>query len=125
MKIKELLDHVDALKPNQYTYGQKILWLKALDGIIWNKIKQFNGELSNSEPDPEDYTEGQMNSTELLLTDPYTEIYTWYVFAMIDVNNGETLRYENDMVMYNTVLNDFLSAYTRDSIAKTNFIKVN
>ena len=125
MKIKELLDAVDQLKPNQYTYAQKIVWLKALDGMIWNKIKLFTGELSDREPDPETYTEELMETTELLLTDPYTEIYTWYVFAMIDVNNGETLRYENDMVMYNTVLNDFLSAYTRDSIAKTNFIKVN
>lgn len=125
MTIKELLDAVDQLKPNQYTYAQKIVWLKALDGMIWNKIKLFTGELSDREPDPETYTEELMETTELLLTDPYTEIYTWYVFAMIDVNNGETLRYENDMVMYNTVLNDFLSAYTRDSIAKTNFIKVN
>ncbi len=125
MKIKELLDAVDQLKPNQYTYAQKIVWLKALDGMIWNKIKLFTGELSDREPDPETYTEELMETTDLLLTDPYTEIYTWYVFAMIDVNNGETLRYENDMVMYNTVLNDFLSAYTRDSIAKTNFIKVN
>lgn len=125
MTIKELLDAVDQLKPNQYTYAQKIVWLKALDGMIWNKIKLFTGELSDREPDPADYTEELMETTELLLTDPYTEIYTWYVFAMIDVNNGETLRYENDMVMYNTVLNDFLSAYTRDSIAKTNFIKVN
>ncbi len=125
MTIKELLDAVDQLKPNQYTYAQKIVWLKALDGMIWNKIKLFTGELSDREPDPETYTEELMETTELLLTDPYTEIYTWYVFAMIDVNNGETLRYENDMVMYNTVLNDFLSAYTRDSIANTNFIKVN
>lgn len=125
MTIKELLDAVDQLKPNQYTYAQKIVWLKALDGMIWNKIKLFKGELSDREPDPETYTEELMETTDLLLTDPYTEIYTWYVFAMIDVNNGETLRYENDMVMYNTVLNDFLSAYTRDSIAKTNFIKVN
>lgn len=125
MTIKELLDAVDQLKPNQYTYAQKIVWLKALDGMIWNKIKLFTGELSDREPDPETYTEELMETTDLLLTDPYTEIYTWYVFAMIDVNNGETLRYENDMVMYNTVLNDFLSAYTRDSIAKTNFIKVN
>lgn len=125
MTIKELLDAVDQLKPNQYNYSQKIVWLKALDGIIWNKIKLFTGELSDKEPDPADYDESVMDETVLLLPDPYTEVYTWYVFAMIDVNNGETSRYENDMIMYNTVLQEFLSAYTRDSNAQTNFIKVN
>ena len=125
MKIKELLDAVDQLKPNQYTYSQKIVWLKALDGIIWDKIKQFDGELKDNEPDPEDYTEDDMGLTELLLPDPYTEVYTWYVFAMIDVNNGETTRYTNDMIMYNTVFEEFLASYTRDSKAQVNYIKVN
>lgn len=125
MIIKDLFDAVDQLKPNQYTYPQKLIWVKALDGMIWNKIKLYEGELSDREPDPDAYTEDQMETTELLLTDPYTEIYTWYIFAMIDVNNGETMRYENDIAMYNTLLNDFTAAYTRDSKAQTNFIKVN
>ena len=38
MTLKECIDRVDAVKPNQYGIEQKVAWLSYLDGIIKNDI---------------------------------------------------------------------------------------
>lgn len=129
MTIAEVLAQVDALKPNQYDDQMKIAWLSTLDGKIYAEV-MLTHELPFVEKETYDeitgesilemvplefngYTEYDMN-TDLLVKEPYTDIYTNYVFAMIDYHNQEMDRYNNSMLMFNSRYAMFKAWYNKN-----------
>ena len=38
MTIREAIELVDRLKPNQYGSADKLRWLSELDGVVWHEI---------------------------------------------------------------------------------------
>lgn len=130
MKIEEALALVDNLKPNQYDDQVKIKWLSDLDGKVFKevikthelpfveveKISEITGEsytvLEQIEPVYAGYTEYDMGK-ELLVNEPYSDIYTYYIFAMIDFHNQEMDRYTNSMLMFNAKYDEFAAYYNR------------
>ena len=38
MTIREAIELVDRLKPNQYGSADKLRWLSELDGAVWHEI---------------------------------------------------------------------------------------
>lgn len=112
MTIREAIDLVDLVKPNQYEDALKIKWLSKLDGQIFEEIfkthegcpaESFAGY--NSEAD---------DSTVLLVTDPYAmDIYNYYLQAQIDKENGEINKFNQSGVLYNDAYQAFLNHYHR------------
>lgn len=110
MRVDELLAKVMELKPNQYEYNILIDWLSALEGKI---VKEIFETHEQEEPvEFHGYTESDMNA-ELLVIDPYADLYKYYLFAMIDFNNGETDRYANSMIMFNNAYAEYRAWYNR------------
>lgn len=130
MTIEDVLDEVTALKTHQYTDAQVVKWLHRLDVKILNDIINQhyhfdeNGDLEGDVDTPDAYSaEAEEVDTELLVEDPYSELYIPYVYAMIDFNNGEFSRYNNSMVMFNSMLQDYANWYNRSYMPKqTNYI---
>ena len=121
MTIIEAINRIDNLKPNSYTQQDKVKWLSNLDGIIKAEIIDthegsekviFNGYLPETEV-----------ITELLVPAPYDDIYVKWLEAQIDYANGETDKYENSMVMYNTLYSAFERYYNRTHMPKGKSIK--
>lgn len=111
MKIENALQQCDDLKPNMFSPGDKILWLSILDGIIKKEIIDthegyddivFNGYDDNTPLD-----------TELLVPEPYSDVYIKWLFSQIDFNNAEFDRYNNSMMMYNTAYVQYANWYNR------------
>ena len=111
MTIIEVINKTDSLKPNNYSQEDKIAWLSNLDGIIKTEIIDthegsdkvtFNG-----------YTAETALDTVLLVDAPYDAIYIKWLEAQIDYANGDTKRYENSMIMYNTNYSAFERYYNR------------
>lgn len=112
MKIIEAINAIDALKPNGYTQAEKIRWLSALDGILYQEIilpheraegRSFSG-----------YDEDTPPETALLAQEPYgRELYLSYLEAQIDYYNGETARYNNSMTMYQAAYTAYARWYNR------------
>lgn len=111
MTIKEAIDLVDKLKPNQYSETLKIKWLSKLDGQIYkevflthedNEVASFNG-----------YDDANQD-TVLLVPYPYDEdIYNYFLQAQIDKENGEMGKYNQNITLYNNAYRNFQNDYNR------------
>ena len=110
MTIREQLALIDATVPNRYSREVKIAWLNTLDHMVFKEVIErheggdkllFNG-----------YSSETPESTELLVPEPYCELYGYYIEAKIHYLNGETQRYTNAMTMFNAVYADFGKWYT-------------
>lgn len=124
MTIRETIEQVDHLKPNQYTQEEKIRWLSALDGQIWREAI-----LTHDMPHAESfdgYATGVDMETELLIQVPYdVDIYINYLQARIDRENSETAKYNQSITMYNTAYSTYLNWLNRTyhPIIQKNYFK--
>ncbi|MGP1544171.1 MAG: hypothetical protein ACTTIO_04350 [Candidatus Fimenecus sp.] len=123
MKIIEAIDKINSLKPNSYTQAEKIKWLSNLDCAIKKEILEHYVE--NEHNDFKGYTENISTDTELLVPNPYDDIYIKYLEAQIDYYNGEYARYNNAIATYNTIYsmyrNFYNSTHTAYSVKFTYF----
>ena len=116
MTILDIITHVDQLKPNGYQNATKIGWLSNLDGQIFRdviathegaEITEFNG-----------YDEESLDK-ELLVPYPFDEdIYTYYLQAQIDKENGEIKKYNNSITQYNNAFLAYANWYNRNHTPK-------
>lgn len=51
--------------------------------------------------------------TELLVRDPYTDVYLWYLFSRINLRNKELDEYNNSMTMFNNAMLTFQDYWNR------------
>lgn len=144
MTIIEVINQIDALKPNTYSQEDKIKWLSTLDGIVKREIIDTHegadkeqaiadymktNEVSYEEA--KEYIEATRNDimfqgyneetpldTVLLVPAPYDDIYVKWLEVQIDYANKEYGKYANSMVMYNNAYANFYSWYNRNYMPK-------
>lgn len=101
MTIKECIDRVDNLKPNQYSVEDKVEWLTFIDRTIINDVlithEGYNGEYDEFTG----YSPDRL-SDKLIAPSPYDALYEAYLKMKIDEANGETARYNNSATMFNS-----------------------
>lgn len=110
MTIREVIDKVNGIKPNQYTDEEKTKWLSDLDFNIYNDI------LLTHEPVPcELFTHYSVKNTdkELIAREPYDELYVAYLKMKIDEANEETAKYNNSAMIFNAHLDNFARFYNK------------
>lgn len=108
MKIKEAIDRADGFKPNQYSEEDKVKWLSDLDYQIYFEV------LCEHEPVPKDgfvpYSIDDINK-ELIVGEPFTDLYVDYLKMKVDEANEETARYNNSLLMFNAKYSLFAKDY--------------
>lgn len=121
MTIIEAIQSIDLLKPNNYTQEDKVAWLSTLDGVIKNEI--IDTHEGADKVTFKGYDENTPLDTILLVPAPYTDIYARWLEAQIDYTNGETEKYTNSMIMYNTAYSAFERYYNRTHMPKSKSMK--
>ena len=117
MKIREAIETVDRLLPNQYETPDKVRWLSELDGIVYRDIICTHEH--EKEPEPfTGYEEDVDLETVLLIPWPYDEIYRWYLGMKICDANGETTKYSNEAAKYNSYYQGCFNAYNQAYMPK-------
>lgn len=110
MKVREILADIDTMRPNAFTDGEKITFLNTIEGRIYREILEkaadFHGEFIP-------FQEGE-EERELIVPVPYTDVYTYYLAAMIDFYNGDSGRYNDSMVLYNDAWDQY-AAHCREN----------
>jgi len=108
MTVNEIIANVDLKEPNSYSSAEKLRWLSALDGKIFEEVlKTHEGLEADASPEP--YSTGE---EELLIPFPYGEgVYTHYLIAMIAAANAETARYNQQIAMYNAEYSQWWNAW--------------
>ena len=112
MNIKECIDNVDNVKPNQYGIEEKVDWLSYLDGIIINDVLKSHEGYDNRYDNFEGYSADKL-SVSLIAKAPYDRLYTAYLKMKIDEENGETARYNNSARMFNAYFDDYRKYYNK------------
>ena len=111
MTIAEVISKVDALKPNTYTPEDKIGWLSNLDARVKTLVID-----AHEHRDPVyfyGYDDMTDRETELLVKAPFDEMYLRWLEAMIDYHNSEDDRYNNAIILFNNIYENFERHYTR------------
>jgi hypothetical protein len=112
MTIKECIDMVDNVKPNQYGIEDKVRWLSFLDHIIINEVIKTHEGYNNEYEEFDGYSEDSLG-TKLIVEAPYDELYVAYLKMKIDEENGETARYNNSATMFNSYLTTYKKHYNK------------
>lgn len=122
MTINDLITEVDDLKTNQYSDEQKVRWINEIEGRILDEIIR-NRKIREDEEIPDEvyYDEEIDMDTELLVKEPYSDLYRYYLFSMIDLSNEEYDRYQNSAVLFNNRYQSFADYWYRTH--ETNRIK--
>lgn len=109
MTIDEVLAEIEEVKPHQYDNSLLIRWLGQLEGKIVTEI------INTHEGEPvtfNGFTESDA-AEELIVPNEYADLYKYYLYAMIDFANGETDRYTNSMIMFNSAYQEYANYYNR------------
>lgn len=111
MTINEAIAVFDAEVPNQYSRTEKIKWLDACDRDIYENIilPRQGAEMINFNG----YCDDSVGDTQLLVLEPYTDIYRFWLEAQVDFSNREHSAFNNAMTMYAQYYSNFTNAYFR------------
>lgn len=115
MTIDEAIKEIDTLKPNAYPEDIKLRWLSRIDGTIKREVIDTH-EGGDAMPFAA-YSEDQLGQgVQLLVPEPYSELYVHYLACQIDLSNAETARYNNSSIVFNTAYQTFTDWYNRTHI---------
>lgn len=117
MTIQEAIDQVNDLKPNYYSSEHKVRWLSRLDTQIRKEIIDTHEDAP--EEDFAGYDSQTNTNTELLVPEPYDEVYIHWLSAQIDMNNAEYEKFNNDNALFAAAYNAYASAYNREHMPKS------
>ena len=112
MTVKECIDQVDNIKPNQYSTEDKVRWLSFLDGIIIEDVLKTHEGYYGEYDEFEGYS-ADRTGVKLIVDKPYDVLYEAYLKMKIDEENGETARYNNSVTLYNSYLGAFRKHYNK------------
>ena len=110
MKLKEMLDYIDDLRPNSYGTDNKLKWINEIEADVVKMIcKTEEGKTFVWVP----YKDIDMDKT-LLMPNEYSDAYYHYILAKIYYNDDEISRYNNEIQMFNNIYSQFKAEYTRN-----------
>ena len=127
MKLIDAINEVNNLKPNFYELPEKIKWLSRLDLRIFEQIL-LTHELSEEEREPYLNDSGELafdgydendQDRELIVKEPYDELYIHWLSAQIDLNNREFLGFNNSNAMFEATYSEFRNAFNRTHMPKS------
>lgn len=105
--LKEVIERIDSTKLNAYDTDIKIRWID-----IVNRQAHLQGfKLPKSE-----YItlNREHMERELLIEEPYSNVYDYYVYAQIDLMNNEITNFNNNVLLYNNEWTEYLKHMIRE-----------
>lgn len=103
--IKEIIERVDLVKPNDFSQEQKVRWIAELDGKI--ALQVFL--MAHEEASQFQYAHPEALEQVPLVKFPHDNLYDRWLECRIDFQNGEYERYQNSLVAYNECYEDYLN----------------
>lgn len=111
MTIMEIINHLDAVKPNSYSQAEKIKWLNQVEWMIKKEIVDTH---EGADKHPFDgYDTMSSLAKKVIAESPYDRLYIHWLEAQIDYANGEYPKYHNSMTMFNESYDEFAKWYNR------------
>lgn len=113
MNIQKALDMADSMLPNMMDRKLKIAFLTEIEQYIHNEIVMKHEHTEEQEELPV-YTEGTDAGTELVIPDPYSNLYYYYIMAKIDEQNLEFDKFNTHWALFENKYDTMSDWYTRE-----------
>lgn len=104
MTVKRAIVIADEFRPNAISEDHKFAWVYQVEAEVAEMMGEEDLPVN---PFPDD--------ADLLMPEPYDNIYPLYVVAMIDFYNGETNLFSNDRAMYEEAMSAAKAWYRRNN----------
>ena len=135
MTPNKAIEIVDRVKPNSYSEEDKLRWINELDGMVKRLVFQWDEAYlkeiealyksdKTTEKEKEVYADilkkakpysyPEDMDTNLLITEPFENVYPLYLEAQIDFHNREYDHYNNSVMMFESQYTEFKKAYIRE-----------
>lgn len=151
MTVQDAIRTTRTLKPNQYSDEDMTRWLSDLDGQVYRDVIVTHDHRRHRErriyptvyiwphhhkkphhkwpkkPEPQGvlpYFLPKDADRVLLITHPYEDVYIKYLSAQVDYHNGEFDRYNNAMMMFNTIYQAYVNWYNRAHVPRQDNVVV-
>lgn len=136
MTPNKAIEIIDRLIPNTYEDEDKLRWIDELDGMVkrlvfqWDEkyLKELEAQHESGQLTDEQYQEmldktkpysyPEDMDTELLIPHPFEDVYTLFLEAKIDYYNREYGNYNNSVLRFETMFDEYKKAYIREHRAK-------
>ena len=115
MTIQEALDIADEMKPNMMSPRLKFKYLTEIEQLIHDEIVMKHEHGPELEPKPV-YTEESDGETELIVPDPYSMVYVYWLMSKIDIQNQEDGRYNIDRNHFENAYDTMSDWWTREHL---------
>ena len=113
MTIQEALDTADEMKANMMKPRLKLKYLTEIEQLIHGEIVMKHEHTVEQETKPV-YTEDTDPQTELIIPEPYSDVYPKYLLTQIDWQNQEDARYNVDRAHFENAYDTMSDWYTRN-----------
>ena len=104
MNIQQALEIADGMKPNMMDRQMKIAFLQEIEQLIYNEIL-LKHEHEPAQEVPPAYDEDTDDGTVLIVPDPYSMLYPYWLMSKIDLQNLEMDKYNNDRALFENAYN--------------------
>jgi len=134
MTIQQAIDMADVMKPNMMPVATKVLFLQEIDQLIYKEIllkhvhtpeeevlpvyvttaeeEAADAEEQESEEETEEESDSG-DDRELLVPDPYSMLYLYWLMSKIDLLNQEIDKYNNDRALFENAYDTMSDWWTR------------
>ena len=117
MNLQKALDLTDEMRPNMMERNTKILFLTEIEQLIYEEILMKHEH--EEEIEKPEYDSDTDPGTELLVPDPYSMVYVYWLMSKIDMQNLEFDKYNNDRALFENQYDTFSDYWTRGHMPLT------
>lgn len=114
--INEVIARATQLRPDTFPDSIKCRWLCELDGKIMRETMHGDTFLG--------YTFPKDGDRELLIGEPYDNIYELYIIAMSDFFSGEMVSYAASAALFEEAYREFRKNYIRKNLPPQSEYKI-
>lgn len=115
MTLQEALDITDEMKPNMMRRDLKIKYITEIEQLIHEEILMAHEHTPEEEEKPV-YTEETDPGAVLIVPDPYSMVYVYWVMTKIDMQNQEDARYNIDRAHFENQYDAMSDWWTRNKM---------
>jgi len=116
MTLRDVLDEIDKLNPNDVAEERKVAWLTGLEKQLLDEVLRTH-RLTEAEAEKAAEIAAAGDALEEtyvpLAQPPHSDVYRFYADAQIALANVDTVQYENAQQLYNGALMTYKNWFNR------------
>ena len=117
MTLQDAINITDEMKPNMMSIMLKLKFLTEIEQLIHDEIV-LRHEHPEEQHEKPVYTEDSDMLTEMIVPDPYSMVYVYWLMTKLDMQNQEDERYNVDRAHFENAWGNLGDWWTRTKMPR-------